>query len=298
MDPFSIIAIASVNWLVRFLKCSGEAAANKVQEEVGTLIWNKVKNFFGVVEENFKANKNASQIIESLKNVPASNESQQEVSNQLLLMMKMNENLSKQLNSLLSDFNKPSITEKIDIIIYQTTINGNYNNVNQISGNHGGINIGQVTGQLTINQQVQVNIEQLTADGSRMLRGKNYKKAYEAFDKVNSLDDSNPNLPFYLSLCILAGRRPKILKLTEINEIENYLESSIEYLAAGAHYYYLKAIILYDFYLLNGFDVEISSINGWLDKATDAVYDEVIINEMFKHMPGVDKEIADIIRTE
>jgi hypothetical protein len=59
-----------------------------------------------------------------------------------------------------------------------------------------------------------------------------------------------------------------------------------------AHFYYLKAIMLYDFYYLNGFTVDIDNINDLLSTAANVTNDIPMIKKMLLSTPNIDKKIA------
>ncbi len=74
---------------------------------------------------------------------------------------------------------------------------------------------------------------------------KNFKRALELMP-----DDADTY--YYYGLSLLRGRRPKLLSLTEVKRIEEYLETALQLNNRPAKYYYLAAILKYDYYLSNG----------------------------------------------
>jgi len=151
---------------------------------------------------------------------------------------------------------------------------------------------------ITVVQQPELSFEQLISDAKNSLISKAYKNAREILNKILMKTPDNADLYFYLALSLIEGRRPKTLGAMETAEIVRNLEMAIERDKSKAHYFYLKAIIQYDFYYLNGFLDDVSIINDLLAAAADADYDELIIKDMLRHTPGIDKEIVNCIIVE
>ena len=61
-----------------------------------------------------------------------------------------------------------------------------------------------------------------------------------------------PDAYYYYGLSLIRGRRPKLLSLSEVKRIEDYLKTAVQLDARPAKYYYLAAILKYDYYLSNG----------------------------------------------
>jgi hypothetical protein len=146
--------------------------------------------------------------------------------------------------------------------------------------------------------QAEVQVEQLISDAKNSLKCKQYKHAQETFNKVLQRAPDNADIYFYLALSFIGGRRPKTLGPADAQKINSFIDMAIEKDRSKSHYFYLKAIIQYDFYVLNGFSDDIEKINGLLQAASNAVpHDKLIIEDMLKHTPGIDSEIAECIPT-
>jgi len=77
------------------------------------------------------------------------------------------------------------------------------------------------------------------------LAQKNLEKAIELIPEYS-------DVYYYYALSLIKGRRVKIITSNEIKSIEQYLETAIQLDQNKAKYYYLSAIIKYDFYRMNG----------------------------------------------
>ncbi|CAN5752779.1 hypothetical protein BH10BAC3_BH10BAC3_11940 [soil metagenome] len=174
-------------------------------------------------------------------------------------------------------------------------MNANYNK-NRVDApiNSGGHVIIGDGNTISIVQQTETVI-QLTFSAKNLIKNKAYSNAREILNKLLSKIFDNGDLYYYLSLSIIAGRRPKTLGTTDVTEIIRNIDLAIAYDKSMSHYFYLKAIMLYDFYYLNGFSVDISKINELLTAAANGKLERSLIEEMLNHIPGADKEILDCI---
>jgi tetratricopeptide (TPR) repeat protein len=60
---------------------------------------------------------------------------------------------------------------------------------------------------------------------------------------------------YYLALALIGGRRPRLLKLATVRQIESYLTAAIRLEDRKAHYKLLLAAVKYDYYVCNGLRV-------------------------------------------
>lgn len=63
------------------------------------------------------------------------------------------------------------------------------------------------------------------------------------------------DLLYSIALAQIEGKRPRVLKLATIREIERYLEAAIRLDPGRPHYKLLLAIVKYDYYVCNGLRV-------------------------------------------
>lgn len=96
-----------------------------------------------------------------------------------------------------------------------------------------------------------------------------YDLAIKSFQKAVELNPEEPEIHYYLALAMIKGRRPKTIPFKEIKEIEQYNNAAIQ-LGDKAKYYYLSAIINYDFYAGNGMKVPQPDYHELLNSAATA----------------------------
>jgi tetratricopeptide (TPR) repeat protein len=114
-----------------------------------------------------------------------------------------------------------------------------------------------------------------------------YELAIKSFQKAIELNPEEPEIHYYLALSMIKGRRPKTIPFKEIKEIEQFNNAALQ-LGNKAKYYYLAAIINFDFYASNGMKVPQPDYNELLNNASSAeaepienkiILDNVIIRE-------------------
>lgn len=79
-----------------------------------------------------------------------------------------------------------------------------------------------------------------------------HELAIKNFTRALELMPDYPDAYYYYGLSLIRGRRPKLLSLSEVKRIEDYLKTAVQLDARPAKYYYLAAILKYDYYLSNG----------------------------------------------
>ena len=75
------------------------------------------------------------------------------------------------------------------------------------------------------------------------------------------------DLLYSIALAQIEGKRPRVLKLSTVREIEKYLEAAIRLEPGRPHYKLLLAIVKYDYYVCNGLRVPPPEIDQLLRDA-------------------------------
>jgi tetratricopeptide (TPR) repeat protein len=101
---------------------------------------------------------------------------------------------------------------------------------------------------------------------------------------------------YYYALALFKGRRPKILTLTEIRKIEEYLNAAIQIDNTKSKYYYLWALIKYDFYIKNGLKVNPPTHEELISQAKSALGEDTEIGKMLRHVPINDQDLINLLR--
>ncbi len=131
---------------------------------------------------------------------------------------------------------------------------------NIVKANENPFNLGQMLAKQYANY-FKVKVQSNPLDGNAIfslgllsLNLKLYDLAIKNFQKAVELNPEEPEIHYYLALSMIKGRRPKTIPFKEIKEIEQFINSALQ-LGDKAKYYYLAAIINFDFYASNGMKV-------------------------------------------
>jgi tetratricopeptide (TPR) repeat protein len=131
---------------------------------------------------------------------------------------------------------------------------------NIVKANENPFNLGQMLAKQYANY-FKVKVQSNPLDGNAIfslgllsLNLKLYDLAIKNFQKAVELNPEEPEIHYFLALSMIKGRRPKTIPFKEIKEIEQFINSALQ-LGDKAKYYYLAAIINFDFYASNGMKV-------------------------------------------
>ncbi|MEM3112758.1 MAG: tetratricopeptide repeat protein [Candidatus Anstonellales archaeon] len=100
---------------------------------------------------------------------------------------------------------------------------------------------------------------------------------------------------YYYALALLKGKRPKVLTLTEIRKIEEYINAAIQIDNSKSKYYYLLALIKHDFYIKNGLKINPPSFEELICQANSLLYDRNEINKMLQRVPTNDQYLMNLV---
>jgi hypothetical protein len=107
---------------------------------------------------------------------------------------------------------------------------------------------------------------------------------------LNSAIESEPSQSanyYYLALALLKGRRPKVLTRAEAQTISQHLQTSCVLDDSHCEYYYLWALVKYDFYASHGFSIGTPDIVELLGKAKNLESNREAIREMLNLIPSL-----------
>lgn len=112
----------------------------------------------------------------------------------------------------------------------------------------------QVDTQVNLNFQTpsQPDITVLLNHGIQLLEAKSYQQAIKTFNAVIEADCSISNAYYHLALALLKGRRPKILKRIEVEEIEQILNAATTMGDSDGTVQWFRALVRDDYYNGNG----------------------------------------------
>jgi tetratricopeptide (TPR) repeat protein len=93
------------------------------------------------------------------------------------------------------------------------------------------------------------------------------------------------NLLYYIAIATLGGRRPRVLSLSQIRETESYLDAAVRLDPSRSHYFYLWALLKYDYYLTNGLCSGPPTLEELLEAMSRIELDDTEISQLRKHVP-------------
>lgn len=114
------------------------------------------------------------------------------------------------------------------------------------------------------------------------LQLKLYDLAIKNFSRAIELIPEHPDTYYYYALSLIRGRRPKTLSLKEVKLIEEYLEASMRLDDQQAKYFYLAAILKFEYYKSNGLIVTPPDHDKLIKMAKDKKYDPWEIERLLK----------------
>lgn len=157
---------------------------------------------------------------------------------------------------------------------------------------HTQINIGNITLFLHTTE----NIVGMMAKAVRLLQTEHYEDAISLLDKVIQSDEEIADAYYYRGLATLKGRRPKSVLKSSAEKIIKDLSAAINLESVHAHYYYLLALVLYDFFLMNGFHVDEAKIASSIRDAENYTVDIPKCNELIRHTNSPNSPVIDILK--
>ena len=123
-----------------------------------------------------------------------------------------------------------------------------------------------------------------------------YELAIKNFKRAIQLMPEFSDVYYYYALSLIRGRRPKTMSRNEVKKIEEYLATAIQLDDQQAKYYYLVAILKYDYYLANGLSVKSPPINDLLQIAQEKEQDSWEVERLLQAIILRDEELVRLIR--
>jgi len=100
---------------------------------------------------------------------------------------------------------------------------------------------------------------------------------------------------YYYALALLKGKRPKVLSLTEIKNIEAYLNAALQIDNSKSRYYYLWALIKHDFYIKNGLRLNPPTFEDLIGEANVRPYEKKEIEKVLQRVPINDQYLINLL---
>jgi hypothetical protein len=175
-------------------------------------------------------------------------------------------------------------------------------NINMQAGDHatqmyGNGNIGAVHGsQVFINQRhVAPSANDLLQHGVQLLRAGAYEESVAPLNQslvASPSSDAN----YYLALATLRGQRPRALTYSLAKAVEGRLQAACRLDPHKGHYWYLLALVKYDFFIENGFLDDVDEINDLLSTGDACPLMRGFIVELLHHVPAKNCPVYEIIQ--
>ena len=157
---------------------------------------------------------------------------------------------------------------------------------------HTQINIGNITLYLHATEDVAG----ILVKAVRLMQTGHYGESLLLLDKVLIADEEIGDAYYYHGLAILKGRRPKSALKSDADKIIRDLSAAISFDSQQAHYYYLLALVWYDFYVMNGFSVKQYEIESLLARAGCIPVDTPKCEELLRHTNFPESPIIDMLK--
>src|SRR6185295_309168 len=110
-----------------------------------------------------------------------------------------------------------------------------------------------------------------------------YESAIDILTQAVRLAPLAGETNYYLALASLKGKRPRSLFLSEADAISRYLEKACASARPQAHYFYLWAVVKFDFYRANGLQPGRPNDEECVEAALDYPFDQSAFEQMIKH---------------
>ncbi len=120
--------------------------------------------------------------------------------------------------------------------------------------------------------------------------------AVKHFGRAVELTPEQPDVYYYYGLALIRGRRPKTLSLTEVRQIEQYVNAAMQLDGAKAKYNYLAAILKYEYYVANGLRVPAPSPQELLAQATTKEHEQDEVDRLLDAVVLRDDALVSAIR--
>jgi hypothetical protein len=183
------------------------------------------------------------------------------------------------------------------------TVSRQVSNVNMQAGDYatqmygnGVGSIGTMHGNVYINKgPVAPSASELLQQGVQLLRAGAYEESVGPLNQ-SLLAIPSPDANYYLALASLRGQRPRALTYSQAKAIEGRLQAACKLDPYKAHYWYLLALVKYDFFTENGFLDDIDEINDLLSTGDTCPLVRAFIVELLNHVPAKNCPVYEVIR--
>lgn len=121
------------------------------------------------------------------------------------------------------------------------------------------------------------------AEAIKRIEAHAYESAIEILTQAVKLAPLAGDINYYVALALLKGKRPRSLFLSEADAVSRYLQTACTSDLPKAHYFYLWALVKFDFYQANGLRVGEPDVEECLIAAQDYQFDQDGFDQMVRH---------------
>jgi tetratricopeptide (TPR) repeat protein len=132
--------------------------------------------------------------------------------------------------------------------------------------------------------------------GLSYLDQKLYELALTSLKRALGKTTQESNLLYYIALAQIGGKRPRLLKLATIREIESYLEAALRLEPRQHHFKILLAIIRYDYYTCSGLKAPSPDANQLFQEVRVCQPNSAEIRALCKHISLPESPLLSAIR--
>jgi tetratricopeptide (TPR) repeat protein len=111
-----------------------------------------------------------------------------------------------------------------------------------------------------------------------------YRSAIDSLTKAREKSPLDAGIAYYLAVATIGGRRPKTMRHSEIKMVEEYLDAAIKLDSEQFHYFYLLALVKYDYYWLNGLRASAPDVNELLAYASHCRPVRSELDQLLRHV--------------
>jgi hypothetical protein len=173
---------------------------------------------------------------------------------------------------------------------------GDPQNINIKAGNGSVIAGHDINGPVIINQPPpQPTAAQLYKIGLDALRAGMYVESIESLEK-SILQEFRHETLYTLALAQLHGKRPQLLTYPQAEQVDRLLSQACSNPNSPAHYFFLRAIIYHDFYLVKGFRDDRQPIQALLEQGFERPFLRKRYEEMLQQINASDCPVVQFLQ--
>lgn len=134
-------------------------------------------------------------------------------------------------------------------------------------------------------QASSVNAEELLDRGIQLLRHGVYQQAIDVLSEVVKTDPSLSDAYYHLAIALLKGKRPKVLKRSEVEAIDQALSSALFLNRSNGVLHLFRALVRHDYYEINRLRCPPPSVEQILEELKNCHFDHSALLALLNQIP-------------